>query len=68
MRDLAKADRLISECKDRIRPQREVIANAFQTGRDTEVGVSMLRALEASLRAFETHRRTANSSLIGKKS
>jgi hypothetical protein len=53
---LAEAERRIAECKNRIARQREVIANAFQTGRDTEVPVSMLRALEASLRAFETHR------------
>jgi hypothetical protein len=54
--DLSQAERLIAECKNRIARQREVIANAFQKGHDTEVPVSMLRALEASLRAFETHR------------
>jgi hypothetical protein len=53
---LSQAERLIAECKNRIARQREVIANAFQKGHDTEVPVSMLRALEASLRAFETHR------------
>jgi hypothetical protein len=53
---LAETERRIAESKDRIARQREVIANAFQTGHDTEVPVSMLRALEASLRAFETHR------------
>jgi hypothetical protein len=31
-------------------------AKLLQKGHDTEVPVSMLRALEASLRAFETHR------------
>jgi hypothetical protein len=55
-RDLAQAERLITECKNRIARQREVIANAFQTGHDTEVAVSMLRAFEASLQAFEKHR------------
>jgi hypothetical protein len=53
---LAQAERLITECKNRIARQREVIANAFQKGHETEVPISMLRALEASLRAFETHR------------
>jgi hypothetical protein len=53
---LSQAERLIAECKNRIARQREVIANAFQKGHDPEVPVSMLRALEASLRAFETHR------------
>ena len=55
-RELAQADRLITECKNRIARQREVIANAFQTGHDTEVAISMLRAFEASLQAFENHR------------
>ena len=53
---LAQAERVIAECKNRITRQREVIAGAFKKGDDTEVPVSMLRALEASLRAFETHR------------
>ena len=59
MRDhepVAQADRHIAECNNRIARQREVIANAFQRGHDTNVAVSMLRALEASLRAFEAHR------------
>ena len=55
-RELAQADRLITECKNRIARQREVIANAFQTGHDTEVAISMLRAFEVSLQAFENHR------------
>jgi hypothetical protein len=53
---LAQADRFIAECKNRIARQRDVIASAFQKGQATEVPVSMLRALEASLRAFEGHR------------
>jgi hypothetical protein len=53
---LAQAERLIAKCKNSIARQREVIAKAFQKGHDTEVPLSMLRALEASLRAFETHR------------
>jgi hypothetical protein len=55
-RDLAQAERLITECNNRIARQREVIANAFQIGHDTEVAISMLRAFEASLQAFEKHR------------
>jgi hypothetical protein len=50
---LSQAERLIAECKNRIARQREVIAEAFRKGHDTEAPVSMLRALEASLRAFE---------------
>jgi len=53
---LVQADRFIAECKNRIARQRDVIASAFQKGHATEVPVSMLRALEASLRAFEGHR------------
>jgi hypothetical protein len=53
---LSQAERLIAECKNRIARQREVIANAFQKGHDTEVPVSLLRALEGGLRALETHR------------
>jgi hypothetical protein len=53
---LAQVDRFISECRTRIARQRDVIASAFQKGYATEVPVSMLRALEASLRAFEGHR------------
>jgi hypothetical protein len=55
-RDLAQAERLTAECKNRITSQRQVIANAFQKGHDTDVAVSLLRALEASLQAFEKHR------------
>jgi hypothetical protein len=53
---LTQADRSIAECKNRIARQRDVIASAFRKGHATEVPVSMLRALEASLRAFEGHR------------
>jgi hypothetical protein len=54
-RDLAQAERLIAECKTRIARQREVIAHAFREGHDTKVAVSLLRAFEASLQAFEKH-------------
>jgi hypothetical protein len=53
---LSQAERLIADCKNRITRQREVIASAFKKGHATEVPVSMLRALEVSFRAFETHR------------
>ena len=49
---LAQADRFIAECKNRITCQRDVIARTFQEGHATDVPVSMLRALEVSLRAF----------------
>ena len=55
-RDLAQAERLIAASRIRIARQREVIANAFQTGRETDLAVSLLRAFEASLQAFEKHR------------
>ena len=54
--DLVEADRLVADCMDRIARQRDVVASAFQKGHATEVLVSMLRALETSLRAFEGHR------------
>jgi hypothetical protein len=49
---LARAERFIAECKNRIACQRDAIARAFQKGHATEAPVSMLRALKASLRAF----------------
>jgi len=55
-RDLAQAERLIAECRNRIASQREVIANAFQKGHETDVAVSLLRAFESNLQAFEKHR------------
>jgi len=55
-RDLAQAERLIAECKNRIASQREVIANAFQKGHETDVAVSLLRAFESNLQAVEKHR------------
>ena len=53
---LAQVDRLIADCKKRIARQREVVATAFQKGQDAEIPVSMLRAFEATLRAFQRHR------------
>jgi hypothetical protein len=53
---LAQVERLIADCKKRIERQRKVVANGFQKGHDTDIAISMLRALEASLGAFEKHR------------
>ena len=53
---LPQVERLIIESKKRIARQRDVVAAAFQEGHDTEIPVSMLRAFEVSLRAFERHR------------
>jgi hypothetical protein len=53
---LAQVERLIADCENRIARQREVVASAFQEGRDTEIVISMPRALEASLSALERHR------------
>ena len=54
--DLAEADRLIAECKDRIARQREIIRAAYENGYPTVLPVSLLRALEENLRSFEKHR------------
>ena len=54
-RDLTQAERLITECKNRIARQREVIANGFQQGHDTAIAVSLLRAFEANLQTLEKH-------------
>jgi hypothetical protein len=53
---LPQVERLIIEGKKRIARQRHVVTAAFQEGRDAEIPISMLRAFEASLRAFERHR------------
>jgi hypothetical protein len=53
---LAQIERLITECEHRIAGQREIIADAVETGRDATMAESMLRAFEQSLRAFEKHR------------
>jgi hypothetical protein len=53
---LAQAEHYIAECKARIGRQREIIASEDPNGRSIEVAASMLRALEASLRALEKHR------------
>ena len=54
--DLAEADRLITECKEHIARQREVIRTAYENGYPTVLPESLLRALEENLRSFEKHR------------
>jgi len=66
-RALPQVERLIIEGKKRIARQREVIATAFQEGRDTETPVFMLRAFEGSLRAFERHRQLILAKMTGRK-
>lgn len=53
---LTQVERLITDFENRIARQREVVASAFQKGHETDIAISMLRALEASLSAFERHR------------
>jgi len=60
---LPQVERLIIEGKKRIARQRDVVAAAFQEGRDT-----LYPCCELLRRAFEPSKGTANSSLIGRKS
>jgi hypothetical protein len=53
---LIQADRHIARCKRQIARQREIIELLKLAGNDAELAVSMLHALETSLRAFERHR------------
>jgi hypothetical protein len=55
-RHLAQVDRHIAECKTYIAQQREIIQELIQNGQDTELAVSMLHVLRASLRGLEHHR------------
>jgi hypothetical protein len=52
----AKADRRVSELKDRIARQRGVVERAKQTGHSTAAAELILRTLESSLRSFEKYR------------
>jgi hypothetical protein len=56
---LAQADRHIAQFKAYIACQQELIAAEHERGEPTELAVSMLRALEASLRRW---RRTGSKS------
>jgi hypothetical protein len=53
---LAQADRHIAEAKTHIAHQKEMIAELERGGHGIGLAVSMLHALEHSLRAFEQHR------------
>jgi hypothetical protein len=53
---LAQVERLITDFENRIARQREVVASALQEGHQTDIAISMPRALEASLSALERHR------------
>ena len=53
---LIQADRHIARCKSQIARQREVIELLKLAGKDPELAISMLHALETCLRAFEKHR------------
>jgi hypothetical protein len=55
-RHLAQANRQIAELEIRIRRQRAVIKRLIAAGRRTELAVSLLEALESSLREFERYR------------
>jgi hypothetical protein len=53
---LAQVERRIAKFKDHIARQREAIKSAIQRGHPTEEATSMLKVLEASLRALDRHR------------
>ena len=55
----ARADRLVSEYKERIARQRKALELAQQRGQSTAPAESVLRALHESLRAFEKNRQSA---------
>jgi hypothetical protein len=54
-----RADRLVSEYKERIARQRTVVKLAKRRGNPTAASESILRSLHESLRAFEKHRQAA---------
>jgi hypothetical protein len=53
---LARVELRIAKFKDHIARQREAIKSAIQRGYPTEEDESMLKVLEASLRALDKHR------------
>jgi hypothetical protein len=53
---LALANRQIAELAVQIARQREIVKHGFDTGQRSEMAVSLLDALEGSLRLFEKHR------------
>jgi hypothetical protein len=54
--DLAHADRHIAIAKKQVGRQKDLIKGLAQAGRETDLAVSLLHAMEHSLRAFEQHR------------
>jgi hypothetical protein len=54
--DLAQADRHIAIAKKQIGRQKEIIKGLAQGGHETDLALSLLHAMEHSLRAFEQHR------------
>ena len=55
---LYQAERHIAIAEERIARQKRTIDELLQAGQETDCAVSMLRALEACLHAFEQHRET----------
>ena len=56
-RHLAQADRHIAQCKDHIARQQKLIRQLARLCQSTLWAEDMLEALQASLRAFEAHRK-----------
>jgi hypothetical protein len=53
---LAQAERHIGIAQDRIARQKMIVDELAQAGHETDCAISMLRALERCLHAFEQHR------------
>jgi hypothetical protein len=62
---LAQAERHIAIARDRIARQKRIVDKLAQAGQETDCAVSMLRALETCLRAFEQHRETILERCVG---
>jgi hypothetical protein len=62
---LAQAERHIAIARDRIARQKIIVDELAQAGLETDCAVSMLRALETCLRAFERHRETVLEQCVG---
>jgi hypothetical protein len=63
----ARADRLVSEYKERIARQRKALQLAQQRGQSTAPAELVLRALHESLRAFEKNRQLAFQQMEAKR-
>jgi hypothetical protein len=66
-RHLAQADRHIAECKAHVARQERMVEQLATRGHPTEVAQVMLEALQASLRAFEAHRKLIVSAIDAEK-